>query len=373
MLNYKIFEMINQILNFFEDEESKKVFLQRVLFRLSNNLDYIYEIPSYSKAFVLEESYQNYLEFSKNYSIYPHMDVLSFLIKNAYKDKEIVIFGAGVQGYNLYRFLVSRKITISGICDNNKQNDRFNEFQIMNPESILDNKRNKLILISSIVYREEIYHQLIKMGLDKNQIFFPGENAIISLYGTPYFEEEFFELKENEVFIDAGAYRMETTIAFKKWCPDYKKVYSFEPDYLNYEKCKLKIEKEQIERVDLFNIGLWSEKKTLHFKRGGDDGTGSLINDDGEETIEVNSIDNILKGDEVTFIKMDIEGAELEALKGAKDTIRRFTPKLAICLYHKPDDIFEIPIYIKELVPEYKMGIRHYSTYLYDTVLYCWI
>lgn len=75
-------------------------------------------------------------------------------------------------------------------------------------------------------------------------------------------------------------------------------------------------------------------------------------------------------GDKVTFIKMDVEGSELESLKGAKNTILRDKPKLAICIYHKPEDMVTIPLYIKELVPEYKLYVRHHSNSWAETVLY---
>ena len=78
----------------------------------------------------------------------------------------------------------------------------------------------------------------------------------------------------------------------------------------------------------------------------------------------------LMNKEEVTFIKMDIEGAELKALKGAKNIILRDKPKLAISIYHKPEDIVEIPLFIKELVPEYKLYIRHYSNDSIETVLY---
>lgn len=67
---------------------------------------------------------------------------------------------------------------------------------------------------------------------------------------------------------------------------------------------------------------------------------------------------------------MDIEGAELAALQGGAETIKRYKPKLAISIYHKPEDIIEIPIYIKSLVPEYKLYIRHYTNMYAETILY---
>ena len=85
-------------------------------------------------------------------------------------------------------------------------------------------------------------------------------------------------------------------------------------------------------------------------------------------------IDDIIDNEKIpTFIKMDVEGAEKNAILGAENTISRYKPRLAISIYHKPKDIIEIPTLLKELVPEYKFAIRHYSTNVYETVLYAWI
>lgn len=84
-------------------------------------------------------------------------------------------------------------------------------------------------------------------------------------------------------------------------------------------------------------------------------------------------LDDVLQGKKCTFLKMDIEGSELNALKGAAETIKKWKPRLAICIYHKPEDIIEIPLYVKKLVPEYKLKMRQYSTYFYDTVMYAYI
>lgn len=74
--------------------------------------------------------------------------------------------------------------------------------------------------------------------------------------------------------------------------------------------------------------------------------------------------------DKISFIKLDIEGAELRSLQGAGRIILRNRPRLAVCLYHKKEDYWKISCYLKSLVPEYRLYIRHYSNYSAETVLY---
>ena len=92
--------------------------------------------------------------------------------------------------------------------------------------------------------------------------------------------------------------------------------------------------------------------------------------DTGTDSIEVTALDVCLYYKGVTFIKMDIEGAEYEALKGAERIIREQKPKLAICVYHKPEDIWELPELILEFNESYKFYLRHYSYQDNETVLY---
>jgi hypothetical protein len=75
--------------------------------------------------------------------------------------------------------------------------------------------------------------------------------------------------------------------------------------------------------------------------------------------------------DKINFLKLDVEGAELESLRGARDSIQRFKPKLAISLYHKPGDLFEIILYIKDKFPFYSCYLDHYTIHAEETVLYC--
>ena len=90
----------------------------------------------------------------------------------------------------------------------------------------------------------------------------------------------------------------------------------------------------------------------------------------GTETVPTTALDEELDGKRVTFIKMDIEGAELPTLQGTKNIIKEQRPTLAISVYHKPEDIIEIPEYLIGLDIGYRFYLRHYSLYGIETVLY---
>ena len=77
--------------------------------------------------------------------------------------------------------------------------------------------------------------------------------------------------------------------------------------------------------------------------------------------------------EKVTYVKMDIEGAELDALHGMEKMIKSDKPKLAISIYHKPEDLWEIPLYIYKLVPEYKFILRHHHHRIHETILYAYL
>lgn len=372
-MDYHVFEKMNSILSYLEDEESKMIFLQRILYNISGDIHYIFDIMKYSEYFNVNELAEKYREIQNKYGIYPVMDLLSFIIEKNIDSKEIIVFGCGAVGQDVYHLLSAAGIMIECFCDNNKAGKVFLNHRIISTNELREKYNDAFIVIATTNFKDEVYDQLISFGFQKEKIYYPAQNMLISFFGEPYFDTNIFEASDNEIFIDGGSYGAETSVDFAGWCPSYKKIYAFEPDGENIMKCRKTIKNHSIRDIELFHAGLWSSSGSLSFKHAGDFGTGSYIENQGEQAIRVLSIDEVLKGDPVTLIKLDIEGSELEALKGAKETISSCKPKMAICIYHKPEDIFEIPIYIKSLVKEYKFAIRHYSTYLYDTVLYCWI
>jgi FkbM family methyltransferase len=183
------------------------------------------------------------------------------------------------------------------------------------------------------------------------------------------------KLGNNEVFVDCGAYDGDTINRFFFCFPNYKQIISLEPQSYLF-KC-LSNKYGNNPKITLINAGVSNEDGIASFYSGGDfDGSARIIESSPNKmesdlvTIKVKTIDG-LDLQNVTFIKMDIEGAELNALKGAEKTILRDKPKLAICIYHSDDDMVRIAEYIHDLLPEYKLYVRQYLKYSTgETVLY---
>jgi FkbM family methyltransferase len=182
-----------------------------------------------------------------------------------------------------------------------------------------------------------------------------------------YFDDSIIKLTDDEVFADAGCFDGDTSRQFiKRVNGRYRAIYAFEP-----HPASVKLIRENMRGVRDFHLrqsGLYNQNATLKFFAQ-TLGT-SKIADDGETEVSVETLDS-LPIETPTFIKMDIEGSERAALEGAKKLIERGKPKMAICVYHKPNDLWELPLYIKELVPEYKIFMRHYSLRsAHETVAY---
>ena len=178
-----------------------------------------------------------------------------------------------------------------------------------------------------------------------------------------------FKFGGGEVFIDCGAFVGDTLDGFIKQCPAYKKIVAFEPNTKTYAQLQAKHGNTQ--DATLLNVGAYDKEGEVFFSGQGGSAAITAENQKGVESIRVNTIDN-LNLEKATFIKMDIEGAELNALKGAEKTILRDKPKLAICIYHSLDDMVRIAEYLHRLVPEYRLRVNHYECYpvIHETVLY---
>lgn len=122
-------------------------------------------------------------------------------------------------------------------------------------------------------------------------------------------------------------------------------------------------QKKNIENVKIYPIAVWDKTETLSFRQRGD--SASCVSEEGDSRVSADTMDRVLAGKKVTFVKMDIEGAELAALRGASGILQTQRPALAICIYHSPEDMIRIPQYIHSLLPDYFLFVRHYSKSLF--------
>lgn len=191
-----------------------------------------------------------------------------------------------------------------------------------------------------------------------------------------YYPEEIIKLNGSEAFVDAGAYNGDSLTEFiKKTNGEFESAFAFEVDKQNFLEMKDNIDQIHAsfrKKISLFNYGLLDKEMQISYETGGSGKQSTYINIIGEarETAKAVRMSDILKNKRVTFIKMDIEGSEMRALHGAEETIKNQKPKLAICVYHSPQQLWEIPLYLKSLVPEYKIYLRHHTPLEYETVCY---
>ncbi len=175
------------------------------------------------------------------------------------------------------------------------------------------------------------------------------------------------QFKDNEVYVDGGAFDGDSVRMFiDNVNGRYDRVLAFEPDPKTFERLAHNL--KALPKVEVFNYGLHSARGTLSFNNDGS--RGAIISADGECHVQVTSVDEVLKGDRASFIKMNIEGAELAALKGSAKTIAKWRPKMAISVYHRPSDLYEIPKLVRELGSDYRLFLRQHDGGIIETVLY---
>lgn len=178
-----------------------------------------------------------------------------------------------------------------------------------------------------------------------------------------YFED--FMEYGNEVFVDAGGFDGDTAEAFATRYPDYRKIMLFEPSARNMTAARARL--APLRDIAYFPIGLSDDPGRLRFDP--DNGSASAVIDSGGEEIVVDTLDAIVH-EPVSFIKMDLEGWEMQALRGARGHIASDRPKLAIAVYHASADLRLVHQYIKTFGHGYRVFLRHYTQGWSETVLF---
>ena len=337
----------------------------------------------------------------------------------------VFVFGTKGMAEDVYNCFSAANIDVAGFVDNNRcANDTFLGKKIYSLNEIEKYKDGCVVVIATVTYVYEIQKQLENSGF-KNILpayvleFCTGlnfkQNPSIKNLAADYFEhktdyktirnllcddlsqktfdamvefrktfdievyqsvkqplaKQYFEDFIPEVFryeypfADCGGYSGDTALGFCSFTYNkYKKIYFIEADPATFEKGKE--ETAALRDIEYFKAAVTDCEKQLNFSA--DFNTGSKVTEEGLLLVEGKALDSIVKEDRA-FIKMDIEGAEKEAILGAKRLIKNGS-LLAVSAYHKAEDIRELPETIMNINPDYDFYLRHYTDTVFETVLY---
>lgn len=343
------------------------------------------------------------------------------------KDCNIILFGAGVGGVNTLSFikknLLEQEYNIKCFVDNNprKWYTVLDGVEILPCESVFKDYNGELIIISC-GEGDEIISQLKDYKIPLERLYIPDVNTInendpvyirnhikeyqylyenlkdeksrqvletIVTYkithnmdviseiadssASQYFDTEIITYKEDDIFLDCGAYIGDTVLQYLKNNKGiYESIICVEADPDNCDVIRKNI--LGMIRGKLYEVACWNKQTSVLFdKIGSGSGTLNVRKNSNNEKVQVkaDTIDNLLNGERVSFIKMDIEGAEYKALLGAVDTIQRWHPTLMISAYHRQDDLIKLPALIHSMNEEYEFYLRHYrAKSIQETILY---
>lgn len=336
----KYWSDIQNIYEHIVDDNSKEIYRDRLLLTFTGDVSYIYKL-------VLNTNTGKEFECFLN------------------EQNKICIYGAGIRGRRLvqmfphmkWKYYIDRNR--EGIC---------NGIDIIKPNE-LRLESDEIILITNYEGFEEIEENLISLGIKKNQIICLNDFEK-KAQKNQYFERRCIQhfKTTSGYFIDAGCFDGRDCIRFlKSSLYNNTLIYAFEPDRENYQECKKVL--NCYENVQIYNLGLSDSKKEATFLS--DKGEKARVTSKGNCSIRLDTIDHLMNGRQIGFIKMDIEGSEKEAIIGARKHIELDRPNMMISIYHKIEDVIEIPKLLLEINPEYKFAFGHYSVgSASETVIY---
>ena len=205
--------------------------------------------------------------------------------------------------------------------------------------------------LAQVRYRVSVDDECLPFADDIHEMYFPPEHPF----------------RESETFVDCGAFDGDTVNAFlSKWIDrvgnTQHRIVAIEPDPKNAEKVR------RLKGVEVVEAAVGNVDGEVTFLANGN--LGSAISPEGNMTVKMLKLDTILEKEVPTRLKLDIEGAEPLALQGAVKTLQTHRPMLAVCLYHQPEHLWEIPLYLKQVLPEYKLHLRRYCDDCWELVCY---
>lgn len=171
-------------------------------------------------------------------------------------------------------------------------------------------------------------------------------------------------------FIDGGAFTGDTIESLLERGATFESLAAFEPDSANFRKLRetVRSRRDAFNDVSLWPCGTSDSTRLASFRTG--QGAGSAVVDDGDVHVQLVALDEVLPNFSPTYIKLDIEGSELDTMRGGAEMIHRDQPSLAVCVYHRPDHLWEIPLYMRQLLPSHQIALRYHTYQAFELVAY---
>ncbi len=344
--------------------------------------------------------------------------------------KEFVIFGCGhLAGFALDGIRNARRKAIAFIDNNcSLHGHRFHDLPVLAPSEAVDHFNDSAVFVVAIYNGSSPRHQLAALGcskvvsypalfwrfaqhmkgetrLDLPRQFLRDEDQLHRAYDVLsdqesrrefvaqvlwrctldysrlpehhraadiYFPRDLFQFRKDEAFMDCGAFDGDSIRLFVGHVgQQYRQILALEPDPVNRRALAEFADSADSSVHDLVVLAyaVSNHNRVVAFDAKASAGSSFSTKTDGI-TVECRRIDDLAGFGPPSFIKMDIEGAEPDALLGAAQTIRKERPVLAVCAYHKPQHLWQIPLIINSIAPDYEVTLRRYAEECWETVYY---
>ena len=330
--------------------------------------------------------------------------------------KPIVLYGMGNGADKIINVLEQKGIPFKGVfaSDGFVRDKTFHGFKISSYNDLLEKFSDMIVLlcfgserpevlenIKRIALEQELYAPEVPViggGLFDGEYYATHEKEFEEIYGLladerskktfsdiinyklsgkidylfdcevskdePY--ESFLSLSENETFMDLGAYTGDTVSFFLERVSGYNKIIAVEPDQKSFRK--LKANTENISRIRTENVAVSRDCGIMPFSMKGGRNSSAFR---GESFVEFKNIDSLCEDECITYIKMDLEGEEENAILGGKNTILKYKPKMSVSAYHRTDDFLRLPKAVFNIRSDYKLYLRHFKSLpAWDTNFY---
>ncbi|MEG1392906.1 MAG: FkbM family methyltransferase [Christensenellaceae bacterium] len=310
--------------------------------------------------------------------------------------KPIFLYGMGDGAEKILKVLEKNHISVSGIFASDEfcRYQMFRGFEVCKYGDIMH--KDFIVLVAFGTQRREVLENIRKIASEQ-ELYAPD----VPVFGDGIFDRDFFEeherefaqvyemladetskilyenlinykisgktaylefdakadclsLTNHETYVDAGAYTGDTIHEFVQCASGYDAIFAIEPDRKNFEK--LKRNTKDLKNIFLFHAAAANKDGKIGFEENA--GRNSVCSEQSETQVSACTIDKILDKKQATYIKYDVEGKEISALEGTRHTIMQNKPKLCVSAYHRNEDLFAIPLYIKNIRADYRVYVR---------------